>query len=457
MAYTTLRQGSTGDEVKKLQEALKFTGEDVDGIYGPKTAQAVKDYQTANGLQVDGIAGDETLGSLYRTSGTDNKSQVTGSSAPAGPVTTPDYTQYRYDPGTDAAYQQALAALQQAQQQRPSYAGTYDQQLQDIYQQIVGRKPFSYNVNEDALYRQYADQYTMQGKMAMMDTMGQAATLTGGYGSSYGQTVGQQAYQNYLQQLNAVVPELYGMALDQYNQEGQALLNQYAMVGDLADAEYGKYQDSLDRYWQELNYKKQQADDAYDQGYSNWYNAQQLGMAAQDTAYQRQEDAYDKLVSLITSTGYTPTAAELQAAGMSKEQAEAFAGYYSKQNGGSTGDGDYIPIPDGDDPMEVTGNLSTERIKQIQYSLGVNRTGVWDEDTIAASGYYDMDQAWDAYNKGNIGVSKNAMLLAGRKLNAALQNVADPAERENRIRQAYERGEIDAGMAEELLAINGLL
>ena len=187
----------------------------------------------------------------------------------------PDYSQYAYDPGMDAAYQQALQALQQAQQQMPTYKGTYDQQLEDVYQQIIGRDKFSYDINGDALYQQYADQFTQKGQMAMMDTMGQAAALTGGYGNSYAQNVGQQAYQGYLQQLNDVVPELYGMALDQYNREGDMMMQQYSMLGDLADKEYGRYQDDLAQYWQQLSFQKQQADDAYNRGYENWYTAYQ--------------------------------------------------------------------------------------------------------------------------------------------------------------------------------------
>ena len=187
----------------------------------------------------------------------------------------PDYSQYAYDPGMDVAYQQALQALQQAQQQMPTYRGTYDQQLDEVYQQIVGRDKFSYDINGDALYQQYADQYTQRGQMAMMDNMGQAAALTGGYGSSYAQNVGQQAYQGYLQQLNDVVPELYGMALDQYNREGDMMMQQYGMLGDLADKEYGRYQDDLAQYWQQLAFQKQQADDAYNRGYENWYTAYQ--------------------------------------------------------------------------------------------------------------------------------------------------------------------------------------
>ena len=56
-----------------------------------------------------------------------------------------------------------------------------------------------------------------------MDTMGQAQAMTGGYGNSYAQTVGQQTYQGYLQGLNDQVPALYQLALDKYNSEGNQL------------------------------------------------------------------------------------------------------------------------------------------------------------------------------------------------------------------------------------------
>lgn len=345
MANTTLKKGSSGSDVKKMQQSLIDAGYDVgstgaDGIYGSATEAAVRKYQQDNGLAVDGIAGDQTQGKLYgaqtaSSSGGQNAQNNTQNNSQAAQAV-PDYSQYQYDPASDQAYQQALAALQQAQSQMPTYQATYDQQLQDLYDQIVNRDKFRYDLNADALYQQYRDQYTQQGKLAMMDTMGQAQAMTGGYGNSYAQSVGQQAYQGYLQQLNDVIPELYGMALDQYNQEGQNLLNQYSMLGDMADTEYSRYQDALNQYWQNLSYQKQLADDAYDQGYNNWYNAYQMGVDAENTAYQKQQDAYEKLVSLITSTGYTPTEEELKAAGMSDSQAKSYADYYRQQSTASS-------------------------------------------------------------------------------------------------------------------------
>lgn len=253
------------------------------------------------------------------------------------------YKQYEYDPGTNQAYLDALSALQGVQGNKPTYGATYDDELHALYDQIVGREKFRYNAAEDPMWQNYLEQYTTQGKMAMMDTMGQAAALTGGYGSSYGQMVGQQAYQGYLQEANRNLPQFYNMALDAYTREGDALNQQYAMLGDLQDTEYGRYMDALNQHWNEVNYQQSLADTAYDRGYTNWNNAYQMGVNADNIAYNRQQEAYSKLENLIANTGYMPSAEELSAAGMSEAQAKAWKSYYDRMiaagSGGSGGGG----------------------------------------------------------------------------------------------------------------------
>lgn len=131
--------------------------------------------------------------------------------------------------------------------------GQYGQQLQDITNQIANRKKFTYDLNADALYQQYRDQYMNQGRLAMQDTMGQAAMLTGGYSNSYAATVGNQAYQSYLQQLNNIVPELYELALNQYNAEGDQLNNKYNILNQQNEGEYSKYRDKVNDWTNEQN------------------------------------------------------------------------------------------------------------------------------------------------------------------------------------------------------------
>lgn len=57
-----LRKGSRGDGVKLMQEAL---GIGADGVFGPGTERALKEWQAANGLVADGIAGPATFEELF--------------------------------------------------------------------------------------------------------------------------------------------------------------------------------------------------------------------------------------------------------------------------------------------------------------------------------------------------------------------------------------------------------
>lgn len=107
---------------------------------------------------------------------------------------------------------------------------SWQDQLDEILAQILNRKDFSYDLNGDALYQQYKDQYMLMGQQAMMDTMGQAAAMTGGYGNSYAQAAGQQAYNSHLQQLNNRIPELYSLALSKYQSDGNDLMDRYAIA-----------------------------------------------------------------------------------------------------------------------------------------------------------------------------------------------------------------------------------
>lgn len=60
----TLNEGDSGDEVMALQEALDALGYDVgepDGVFGPATTEAVKQFQADAGIPADGVAGPQTI------------------------------------------------------------------------------------------------------------------------------------------------------------------------------------------------------------------------------------------------------------------------------------------------------------------------------------------------------------------------------------------------------------
>lgn len=244
---------------------------------------------------------------------------------------TPGGQRVGYDPSGNQAYQEALRRMQETEGTRPEYQDSYSRQLKDLYDKIMGREKFQYDAANDPLYQQYRQMYVQQGRQAMADTMGLAAGLTGGYGSTYSQAAGQQQYDAYLQKLNEVVPELYAQARQAYNDEGDRMLQQYQLTGDLRDDEYSRYQDRLSNWWKDLSYQADRADTEYSRGAENWWNAESAGRQDREFAYQQKKDAYSNLVTLIGATGYSPSQQELEAAGMSAAEAAKWQEYYRQQ------------------------------------------------------------------------------------------------------------------------------
>ena len=165
----------------------------------------------------------------------------------AAQVRTPGYT-------PSGAASEAKAALDRVLSEKPgSYTSRWDKELDALYDQIANRKAFSYDLGADPMYRQYREQYQSAGRLAMENTMGAAASLTGGYGSSYSQQAGQQAYNAYLQKLNEVVPELYAQARSQYDREGSALSERYALISSREKSDYDRYRDQVSDYYAALS------------------------------------------------------------------------------------------------------------------------------------------------------------------------------------------------------------
>ena len=133
-------------------------------------------------------------------------------------------------------------------------------------------KDFQYDFNADPLYQQYKDQYIQQGKMAMQDTMGNAAALTGGYGSSYASTAGNQAYQSSLNDLNNIIPSLYDRAYSKYRDDKSDKLQHMQVLQNLDDSDYKKYQDTLSDYYNTLNYLQSQSQYLSESDYNKYLN-----------------------------------------------------------------------------------------------------------------------------------------------------------------------------------------
>ena len=225
---------SAGDEVVTGGGTYRITGVNADGSY---QSQLVNKNQTTRNYG----GSYQTRNSPYTMSGVS------------------DYTRSKLN-GLERGYtpsgsvQAAQAYLEQVKASKPgAYQSRWDDELTSLYDQIRNRKKFSYDMGTDPLYQQYREQYQRLGRLAMQDTMGQAAALTGGYGSTYGEQVGQQAYNAYLQNLNDIVPQLQQQAYQRYQDEGTDLYKQYSLVKGREDTDYGRYRDTVSDYYSDLS------------------------------------------------------------------------------------------------------------------------------------------------------------------------------------------------------------
>lgn len=147
---------------------------------------------------------------------------------------------------------------------KPEYTSKYQSSIDGLLDKITNREQFSYDFNADPLYQQYKDNFVKLGNEASMNAAANASALSGGYGNSYAATAASQANQQYLAQLNNVIPELANAALNKYQMETQDLYNQYAAVGNAEDRLYGQYRDTVNDYYTNRDYYTQGYQDARD-------------------------------------------------------------------------------------------------------------------------------------------------------------------------------------------------
>lgn len=313
--------GESGSKVKKIQDYMTKlgydTGGETTGTYGTGTSNAVKQFQADYGLDQTGNFDAGTLAKYWDV----NNGKVSK-------VTPGGTTQAAAEPVDTGLQTMAGKAIptytpNETVQQVQQSASQYDTIINSLLDKISNREPFQYDVNGDALYQQYKDRYTQGGQMAMRDTMAQAAALTGGYGNTWAQNAGQQAYQQYMTQLADKVPELEQRAYDRYRDEADDLMQQYSLYGQERNNARDLYRDERD-----FDY----------------------GVFRDDLAAQQQanRNAYDLAFTML-SNGIQPSAALLEASGISAQDAKAITAKYqadqkaaaaaaaAKKSGGGSG------------------------------------------------------------------------------------------------------------------------
>ena len=169
-----------------------------------------------------------------------------------------------YTPSAEAE-QARQNALSHDSRKPGAYVSKWQQMLDAAMEKILNREKFSYDLNGDALYRQYRDQAVKSGRLSMLDTLGASAALTGGYGSSYAQTAAQQSYRKSMDGLADRTAELYDRARDTYDREGEAEQSRYNLLKQREsgsrtayDKELSAWEAENQRLWQRYDSLRQE-------------------------------------------------------------------------------------------------------------------------------------------------------------------------------------------------------
>ena len=436
-----LYYGSSGDEVKTLQDNLNKVGNyglDVDGAYGPKTQAAVRDYQTKNNLTIDGIYGDQTRTSLdtalAKLNPTTAQPTAQTQTAAAPTVQGPTAAQTAAVSGTSAVPPSTLAQtisgikvtgpdVPDAPDLRPELeqwlaAAQAQAQNQVDYATQTGINELQ-RAYEDALpqYQQMRDQVSAEEAKAL-DNQALYAEARGDRGG-----IGQAQYNSIMN--NAAQNRL------QVNQAQTKLATDTSRgIADLrAKGEYEKADKLLEltqTYLSQLMSLEQWAANYnLDAAQFKWsieqWQAEFEMQAAQVLEDQRQweygaaQDRDKTLASAgeaLLSAGIMPSDSQLAAMGFTKEQAQQYIAaiqlqqaYGGSGSGGSSGgssrrsSGGGGGSGSGVDSSAGNAGLSTDKVKEIQKFLGVGVDGQAGPQTYAAMyelGFTDINElyAW---------------------------------------------------------------
>lgn len=224
--------------------------------------------------------------------------------------------------------------------EQPTYTSKYQGQLDAALDKVTNAEKFEYDPLKDANYSAMAKMYQKQGEQAAKNTLGDAAALNGGYGSSYAVTASQQARNDYNQQLASQIPSLREAAYNKYLNDRQLDISALGALREAEDSAYGRYRDSVaDSQWKYgADYQKYR-DDITD---SQWQKTYDRGVLESDRAFNYQKDR-DK----VTDSQWA------QEFALQKKSAAASRGGSSGGGGGG-----YLGSKSGDDGLQGSANYS---------------------------------------------------------------------------------------------------
>lgn len=305
-----IKSGDTLSAIAKENGTTVSELAKINGISDPNKIYAGATLELPTSATAVSRSSSGTSGAGTESSGGVRSTGYSGGSAPA-------YSE-------SSAVRDAFNAVTDWEGRAPEeYSSKWKDSIDSLIDSITNRESFSYDPMSDPAYLRYRDEYSSLGRLAMMDTLAEAASLTGGYGNSYGQTAADQSYKQYLSKLSEMIPTLRSAALDRYNSEGDRLNESLSLFRDLESGDYERYRQALEDYYGEGDYLWDRYRDEAEADYKRfsdllegWYKDREYELEREkyesDLAYKKEraaaEDEY-RLRSLQKSSASSSASA----------------------------------------------------------------------------------------------------------------------------------------------------
>ena len=148
--------------------------------------------------------------------------------------------------------------LRKVEENRPDpFKSKYQDQISNLLDGIYNQKKFLYtgkDLQNDDIYKMYAQRYSDSARRAMQDTMANAQAQSGGYGSSYAAQVAQQAYDNQMNGLNDKALDFRDRAYQMYRDDQANEYNKLQAFQGQDNTDYGRYRDTVTDWQNDRNY-----------------------------------------------------------------------------------------------------------------------------------------------------------------------------------------------------------
>lgn len=196
------------------------------------------------------------------------------------------------------------------------YKDMYDEQLD----KLTNRDEFSYDPEEDQVFRAYKRQYNREGERAVENTMGTYNALTGGMANSAAVTAAAQSGQYWSDKLMDVIPQLAEGAYDRYLQE---IENDRKVLNDIMSVDSHLYEReySVNEALKNDILAAQENAQARDDSVAE-YNLERDNLAYKkqrddaDRALKQSQNGFENALDLFKSTGEVSSAAIGEALGL---------------------------------------------------------------------------------------------------------------------------------------------